>query len=276
MTEAIFVQCEESRDYTPAGAVLAGEINQLLDGRAAVTPTALAAGQLGAQQMEGFWKVLCDTAITFTEGDRVYWDASANTAIAIDALGVGDFLIGTAFKAKVSGDLSVIVELNATGESDIRRAYGIVAASSAGGVSSTAEAILSSFTIPANMLRRGSVLKFFAQVIASATHSTDTFDFKVRLGGVTGAILWDSSAVDLADSDTGVVNGRANIRTDGASGTFVSAALGDLKTTQSKTVLGSTAVDTTAALALVVTVTVSASDAGNSARCDIFDVELVG
>jgi predicted RecA/RadA family phage recombinase len=113
MPEASFVQARSPLDYTPAGATAAGAVVLLPNGMAGVVSTGLAASQLGAIQTEGVFDFTAATGVTFAADEAVYWDASANTAINVANLGSGDFLLGYATAAKVSGQLFVRVNLNA-------------------------------------------------------------------------------------------------------------------------------------------------------------------
>jgi predicted RecA/RadA family phage recombinase len=101
------------RDYTPGGAVDAGSIREREDGTVGVAVNDIAAGELGAEQISGVFKVVCASK-TFAKGDPVYWDASADTALtADDTIESGDFYIGTADAAATTSDGNVLVDLNA-------------------------------------------------------------------------------------------------------------------------------------------------------------------
>lgn len=263
--KAIFRQLDGLQDYTPSAAAVAGDIIQFQDGRAGVVEADLAASQKGAAYTRGIFDVLSATGTLFSIGEDVWWDGSN----AVKTGATGAYLrLGVATIAKISGDLVVRCDLNAD---VVQKNVAIVAGSAA--VSNTVtETVVATATIKANTLKVGSILDFFAKFIATATNSTDTFRFLVRIGGVAGSIVFDSTAIDLADNDACVGMGQVVIRTDGASGTMVAAALGQSKTTVSKTVLESTAIDTTADITLVATITESVASASNSARCDIFNV----
>ena len=53
------------------------------------------------------------SAVVFERGDRVYWDASANTAINENDAAADDYLLGVCTAAAASGALLVQTELNA-------------------------------------------------------------------------------------------------------------------------------------------------------------------
>lgn len=111
--EAIFYQGPDARrDYTPGSAVDAGQIREREDGQAGVATTDIAASTLGSEHIRGVFKVKSDTK-TFSKGDPVYWDASADTALtADDTIESGDFYLGVADAAAASGDDHVLVDLN--------------------------------------------------------------------------------------------------------------------------------------------------------------------
>lgn len=112
MTEAIYRQCAGVQDHTPAGALLPGAILQLADGRAAVVRAELAANEKGSVATLGIFDVLAATSVTFLIGETVFWDISADTAINSADTEEGDFALGPATVAKVSGELVVRVDLN--------------------------------------------------------------------------------------------------------------------------------------------------------------------
>ena len=109
--EALYRMESGQQDYTPAGALLAGAIVQLADGRAAVVKDDLAASQKGAVYTEGIIEVKSATATVFLIGAPVYWDTSANLAIIAPG-DADDLYLGTAVVAKGSGPLTVTVDLN--------------------------------------------------------------------------------------------------------------------------------------------------------------------
>ena len=111
--EAIFHQGPDARrDYTPVGAISAGDIREREDGQAGVATTDIAAGILGSEHIRGVFKVKC-TSKTFAKGDPVYWDASADAALtADDTIESADFYLGVADKAATTSDDNVLVDLN--------------------------------------------------------------------------------------------------------------------------------------------------------------------
>lgn len=137
-----------------------------------------------------------------------------------------------------------------------------------------------SYSIPANSLRAGQLIRIRYQVIATATNSTDTLAVKLYIGGLTGTALISHAATDVADNN--VVSGEYEVilRTVGASGTMVGcgtyksvpAAEGTM--TVKDDILASTAIDTTAAQVIGVSATWSVASASNSCRLDFLRVEI--
>lgn len=154
---------------------------------------------------------------------------------------------------------------------------GIVAAGTALTASSTQTA-LATHSIPANRLKAGSRIRFFAQAIATATNSTDTLTLRISLGGLAN-VVFATAAIDVANNDIGVITGEIVVRTAGASGTMVGAGLGSLGVPTTGTARGSsmasTTLDTTAANSLVLSGQWSTTDPGNSCRADIFSFEII-
>lgn len=270
MAEAIYLSCGDALDYTPAAAVTAGKIVLLPSLLVGVVAVGVAANELAAAQTEGVYDVLTATGTTFDDGAPVYWDDTNKLAVNPGAA-TASFRLGRAIGAKVSGPTLVRVELNAPMGISART---VAVADSSAVTNVTAETIVGTFTIPANALKVGSVIEFLAGIIASATNSTDTFRVRVRIGGVSGTVVADSTAIDLANGDTGVLRGQVVVRATGASGSIAAASQSILKTTANPLVIGATTIDTTAAITLVATITESVASAGNSAVASVFTAEI--
>lgn len=112
MAEANYYQDGETIDYTPVGAVTAGEVLQLPDGRAAVAPSAIAAGVKGALRVKGLYSLAKTASQVLMPGQRVYWDESASTAFATPSITAGDFFVGTAVEDSAASATTVLVDLN--------------------------------------------------------------------------------------------------------------------------------------------------------------------
>lgn len=112
MAEANLFQDGDFMDYTPVAAVAAGEIVQINDGRAAVAPTAIAAGIKGAVAVSGVFKVLKTASELHFPGQRIYWDESASTATCVPSITAGDFFIGTCTEDIAASSTTTTVDLN--------------------------------------------------------------------------------------------------------------------------------------------------------------------
>ena len=158
--------------------------------------------------------------------------------------------------------------------------YVNTAASTAISATSSETAFDTSYTIPANTLRAGSVIKVRFQGIATATNSTDTLTIKLYIGGLTGTAIFTSTATDATNNDIFAGEGIIVIRTIGSSGTFVASGSytkvegASGSATRVDFVTASTAIDTTTSKAVTASATWSTNSASNSCRMDIFAVEV--
>jgi hypothetical protein len=129
-----------------------------------------------------------------------------------------------------------------------------------GGTGANAEAVMGSgtITIPASTLAAGDVVRFTAHVAVPTTVSTDTLRVRVRVGGVSGTAIFDSTAVDVANDDFFRISGGITFRTVGATGTALSvvdaaANVAGTFTPTDTQITALTDLDTTASLTVVVT-----------------------
>lgn len=154
------------------------------------------------------------------------------------------------------------------------------AASSAITASSSEALFDKYYTIPANSLRPGQLIKVRFQGIATATNGSDTLTIKLKIGGLSGTALISMAAQDVADNDVFQGEYEIIIRTVGAAGTMIGcgtyksvpAAEGTM--TVKDDILASTAIDTTADQVVGVTAQWSSTNAGNSCRLDFLRVEM--
>jgi hypothetical protein len=206
-------------------------------------------------------------ASAYVAGQTVYWDP-VNTVPAT----TGFIRMGRATKVAASGDATVEVRLFR--DAAIQRSAQ-VAASTAVTATTVATVFDKTAVLPASYLQAGDVIKVRAQVVATATNSTDTLTLALLIGAT--AII-TTAAVDVANGDVGYFDFDITVRTIGASGTLVatgSSALGTPGTVTAKPAfLASTAVDTTAAQTIGVQATWSTNNAGNSCRLDVLNVQL--
>lgn len=185
---------------------------------------------------------------------------SDGTAIAID-----DKLVVGATAGQVRAD-------SAAGGGLI---YSSVAASSAVTTSAVATKFDQSYTFAANTLKAGDVIKTVAQVIATATNSTDTLTLELMIGST---VIATTGAIDVANNDTFTFISDVTIRTAGASGTLVGDTIVNTATgnaTFKSIILASTAVDTTATQQIAVRATWSSASSGNSCRQDVLNISKV-
>lgn len=154
-----------------------------------------------------------------------------------------------------------------------------VASTAVVGSTTAEQAFDVSYTIPANTLKAGTVVKVRAQGIATTTTSTDGLAYKIYIGGTGGTALITSASADPADGATFLAETTLVCRTAGTTGTFVStgtykqvSAEGTM--TVKDDITGSTTINTQANQAIVVTATWSVANATNSCRLDILTVEI--
>lgn len=195
-----------------------------------------------------------------TATDYVLWDASLN-ALTLEGGGGGSRRVGGL-------------------------AYSNTAASTAVSNTTSETAFDTNYTIPANTLKAGSVIKVRFQGIAPATNATDTLAIKLYLatdltaGAIVGTTLISMAATDVANNDVFQGEYTLIVRTIGAGGTMVGA--GSYKSipaaegtmTIKDDILASTAVNTIVAQKVAATATWSVANAGDSCRLDVMSVEI--
>ena len=113
MADAIYRKPSNEETLTaPSGGYTSGEIVVCPSGRAGVIQglQTIAEGELATASTTGQYECTAGSAITFSAGDKVDWDATNNTVVDD---GDGDFGLGVVAVAKTSGQLLVLVNLNA-------------------------------------------------------------------------------------------------------------------------------------------------------------------
>ncbi|MCC6165102.1 MAG: DUF2190 family protein [Acidobacteria bacterium] len=107
--ECEIIHSWHSIDYTPAGAVAAGEVI-VVDKMVGVARQAIAAGELGSLCVAGVGKFAKATGggTAFTAGELIYWDESAGVCDDTTDTGTNP-LIGWAIKAAADGDATAEV-----------------------------------------------------------------------------------------------------------------------------------------------------------------------
>lgn len=145
----------------------------------------------------------------------------------------------------------------------------------------TTEALFDkSYSIPANTLVAGSVIKVKAWGIATATNSSDTVQFKLYIGGVTGTAILTVAATDATNADVFYMDATIIIRTIGATGTLVAAGISNVVPAATAVAapviqtLASTTIDTTAAQVIGVGCDWGSSSGSNSAILNGIVVEI--
>ena len=128
MAEATYVQEGKIIDWTPTADVLAGEVLQLPDGRAAIATTDIPAGEQGSVQVSGIVEVLKTASMVMLKGTKLWWDVSASKASVIYGLADRDFYIGVVQEAAASAATTVKVALNVEPRYTLALADGILAA----------------------------------------------------------------------------------------------------------------------------------------------------
>lgn len=145
----------------------------------------------------------------------------------------------------------------------------------------TTEALFDTqYSIPANTLKAGSVIKVRFQGIATSTNSTDTLTIKLYIGGLTGTAILTGTATNATNDDIFTGEATITVRTAGASGTMVAIASGNIVPAATRVavpvfqITGSTTLDTTAAQVIGVGADWSVAHADNDAYLDIMVVEI--
>ena len=212
-----------------------------------------------------------NNSITWTEGQTVYFDGTNVAA-------TGFIRIGKCVAATASSVSVVPVRLL----KDAREShYTQAAAGTALTNTVTATTMTSAPAIPANYLQAGDKIKIRGQIIVTSFNSTNTLAPTLQfVGGTSGTnALVAPTAYTGSANDIMYFDAEAVVRTTGATGTLI--ATGIVATGASGTVTtkawnyASATFDTTQTQTPGITGTWSVANASNSARVDIFDVDLV-
>ncbi len=159
--------------------------------------------------------------------------------------------------------------------------YANTAASTAHSNTTTEALFDTQYSIPANTLVAGNVIKVRFQGIATSTNSTDTLLIKLYIGGLSGTAILTGTATDVANNNIFCGEATIVIRTTGASGTLVAIGSHSQVPAASGTavpvfqITASTTIDTTAAQVVGVGADWSVASASNSCRLDILTVEIM-
>jgi hypothetical protein len=159
-----------------------------------------------------------------------------------------------------------------------RLLYANTAASTAIASTSAETVFDTNYTMPANTLKAGSVVKIRYQGIGTTVVGTDTLAHKLYIGGSGGTALISSAATTMVNNHT--FNGEAVLicRTAGTTGTFV--ATGTYKVNSAEgtmtvkdDITASTTINTQATQLITASAQFNTSNA-NSVRMDVFAVEI--
>jgi hypothetical protein len=157
-----------------------------------------------------------------------------------------------------------------------------LAAAGATVTATSTETVSASATIPANRLQVGSTIKIRVQGIQTAVNSTDTCRFQVRIGPttLTGQGVLDSTAVAggvsyVFTGEFTLVCRAAPSAASACVGYGVQNVLAATGAAMLNTYLGSTNFATNGALLVEATIKFSTTNAGNSARVDILEINVV-
>jgi len=107
----LYQEGNDTADYTAVAAVEDGDVVQHSDGRAGVVPTDLAAAGVGSISTEGIYTVVKATSIVWVDGMELWWDHSANAAVAQPA-NDKDFYLGVAVGDVAAATATGKVNLN--------------------------------------------------------------------------------------------------------------------------------------------------------------------
>jgi predicted RecA/RadA family phage recombinase len=104
-----FIQDGKTMDFVTAGAVAADSVIEMVNSIGIALAAATASGQTIPVAMEGVVELPKETGIAFTQGQKVYWDATNDRVDATNT----NIPCGLAWRAQASGDAVCWVKLNA-------------------------------------------------------------------------------------------------------------------------------------------------------------------
>ena len=206
-----------------------------------------------------------------------YWVRNACSwgVLAIGAVGNG-VLIGANSTAKIMCDGTNWIE-------DTQPLFYVQSAAGSAVTATASETQAAVVAIPANILGLGSVLRVRYQGVQTAVNGTDTVTVKVRFGAttLTGTVVVSGAAItgNNAYGFQGQVEFVVRAAPSASSAIVASGWYVDPAATASGTFkqvwMATTNFATNAALLCEVTIQFSSSNAGNSARVDVMNAELI-
>jgi predicted RecA/RadA family phage recombinase len=108
--QAIYVQCEDAIDYTPAARLPSGSV-VLIGALVGITSRPLAAGELGTLALTGIFDIARAPGAAVPAGTRHFWDATAGQAVTVDGGGANRPL-GVSVTDAGADDRRVRIRLN--------------------------------------------------------------------------------------------------------------------------------------------------------------------
>jgi hypothetical protein len=238
------------------------------------TRRALAAGLCNARAADEIADVL-EVSNVLSSTEAGYLDGvTAGTSTASKAV-VVDSSHGFPFLGRITTTDGV-----ASGTAGVvgRLLYANTAASTAVASTSAETAYSTSYTMPADTLKAGSVVKIRYQGVATTAVGSDTMVGKLLIGGVGGTALVTTAATTIVNAHTFTGESTLICRTAGTTGTFVAISTFKVNSaegtmTVKDDITASTTINTTAAQVIAVSVTYNTTNA-NSSRIDVMTVEI--
>jgi hypothetical protein len=146
-----------------------------------------------------------------------------------------------------------------------------------------AEAVLYSHLLPAYSLQVGKRYKLRAAVRATVTNGTDTARIRLRTGPttLTGTVIFDATAVDVANDDLVIVEVEGIVRAIGTSAIVLWSGFGSIEgaegTVTARAAFESDPFDATIDNRIELTALWSAASASDSCQAEAFTLdEIVG
>lgn len=251
--------------------------------------TAVSATDRGGLQKLGIAQCRLKANTACQKGTEAgYLPSDAGTVIPVTPANAALIVVIGRFsqtKASSSAVQFVGVELGAQGSGRGEQLVGAIVASSTAVTNTTAETLFDqTVTIPANRINAaGIVLRIRAKARQTSGNAADTLTLKLYMGGLSGALLAATAAIDVTDlgGDLGVIDATVTVRTAGASGVITSAAVAGLGAPGTATMrvsgtVGTLARDFTAAQIIGVSATWSAASTSNSAVLEDLAVTTLG
>lgn len=168
----------------------------------------------------------------------------------------------------------------------VPRLIALLAAAGTALTNSTTETVLTSYALvtgvplAAYSFQVGKSYRIRGSVRATATNSTDTLRVRLRIGPttLTGTVVADSTAVDVADNDLFIFDVTVTCRAVGSTGEILIAGSASVigvegTATMRTTFERITSFDTTSAQRIEVTGVWSVASASNSCQAESFSVE---